>query len=273
MTVYADILVLVNTYVNFFVLLATCALLRHNVSFYRMLFGSFAGGLGALIILLPQQNEVLTAISNLLLATLISVITFGFGRPRIVIKRIAFFFGSSFVFSGCIYCVWLAFKPARLIINNSVIYFDISALELIVASAVIYGLIIIVRTLNGGFCKNERRTVELSICHNGENVTYKCLLDTGNMLRDAFSDMPVAVVDGRLSDRLGINFSSLDEGAIRDNKIRFIPFNTVGNEGLMPVFKPSSVKIDGKEKNGVLIGVSDRHFDGEYNAVANYDIV
>ncbi len=229
MTVYADILVLINTYVYFFVLLAAAALLRLRTPFWRMLAGAFAGGLGALVILLPQQNELLTSAVHLLLALIIVLITFGFAGWRTVLKRLALFFAASFIFSGCVYCFWLAFKPDRLIINNSVIYFDISALELIVASAVIYCLVIVVRALNGGFNKNRRKTVTLCLSHNGTEVTYTCLLDTGNMLRDSFTDMPIAVVDSSLSDCLGVDFAYPDAEAIRRNKIRFIPFNTVVN--------------------------------------------
>ena len=93
------------------------------------------------------------------------------------------------------------------------------------------------------------------------------------MLRDCFTDMPIAVVDNSISRSLKIDFYAADEDVIRRNKIRFIPFNTVGNSGLMPVFKPDKIKVDGKVKNDLLIGVSKRRFDGEHNAVANYDII
>lgn len=273
MTVYADILVLINTYVNFFVLLSSSALLRLRVPIWKMIIGALMGGFSALIILLPKQNELISCVIHLILALIIVLVSFGLSNWRMVLKRLAIFFATSFIFSGCVYCFWLAFKPDRLIINNSVIYFDISAIELIIVSAVIYAIFMIVRLVCGGFNKNQRQTVKLELIHNGRELTYTCLIDTGNMLRDCFTDMPIAVVDNSISRSLEIDFYAADEAAIRRNKIRFIPFDTVGNSGLMPIFKPDKVKVDGKVKNDVLIGVSARRFDGEHNAVANYDII
>lgn len=273
MTVYADILILINTYVNFFILLATSALLRLKRPFWSLLIGAVAGGLCSLVILIPQRSELLSCLAQLIIASLVVLLSFGFSDFRTVVKRLALFFAASFIFSGCVYCYSLAFKPDKLIINNSVIYFDISALELIIASAVIYLLVIIVRIINGGYCKKERQTVELVLNYRGKTVEYTCLLDTGNMLRDSFTDTPVAVVDSDLSQKLGIDFSNPDSEQIREHKIRFIPFGTVAEKGLMPVFRPDKITVNGKEANNLLIGVSSHKFGGEYNAVANYDII
>ncbi len=273
MTVYADILILINTYVNFFVLLVTSALLRLHTPIWKMIIGAIIGGVASLIILLPKQNEFISCAIHLLLAFIIILVSFGITTVRIMLKRLAFFFAASFIFSGSIYCFWLAFKPDRLIINNSVIYFDISAFELIIASGIIYGMVMLVRLFCGGFNKNERKTVKLDLIHNGKRITYNCLIDTGNMLRDCFTDMPIAVVDKSISHALEIDFFNADDMSIISNKIRYIPFNTVGESGLMPVFKPDLIKVDGKEKNDILIGVSLSRFNGEHNAVANYDII
>ncbi len=273
MTVYADILILINTYVNFFVLLAASAFLRIRCRFLRLIMGALFGGICSLVILIEQKSEFLTCLIQLIIAVIIVLFAFGFAKIYIFLKRLALFFTASFLFSGCVYCYWLAFKPERLIINNSVIYFDISAVELIVASAAIYLLVIIVRAVNGGYAKNERKTVDLSICHRGQSAKFKCLIDTGNMLRDAFTDMPVAVIDRMASAYLMIDFFNLDDQTMRDNKIRLIPFDTVNGEGLMPIFKPDKITVDNREVDNILIGVSPCSFDGEYDAVANYDII
>lgn len=273
MTVYADILILINTYVNYFILLATSAFLRTSRRFLRLFLGSVLGGVCSLIILFPQKNELLSMLSQLLIATLIIFSTFGYDNLHIFLKRLATFFLVSFLFSGSVYFIYQIFKPDRLIINNSVIYFDISAVELIFGSAVIYSIIIVVRVLNGGFSKNERKTVIMTVEHNGKSVEFSCLIDTGNMLRDAFTDMPVAVVDKSISKCLSIDLENLSEDIIKQNRLRYIPYNTVGNNGLMPVFKPDSIFLDGKKAENILIGVSLHKFESEYKAVANYDII
>ena len=272
MTVYADILVLINTYVNYFILLATCAFLRTPRRFLRLFLGSAVGGICSLVILLPQKNELISMLGQSIIAVLIIFSTFGFDNLHIFLKRLATFFLVSFLFSGSVYFIYQIFKPERLIINNSVIYFDISAIELILGSAVIYAIIIVVRALNGGFAKKERKTVKMTVVHNGKTVELSCLIDTGNMLRDAFTDMPVAVVDRSISKCLMIDLDNLSEDTIKQNKLRYIPYNTVGNEGLMPVFKPDSVFFGDKRVDNLLIGVSSHRFESEYKAVANYDI-
>ncbi|MBQ5717493.1 MAG: sigma-E processing peptidase SpoIIGA, partial [Clostridia bacterium] len=256
----------------YFILLATCAFLRTPRRFLHLFLGSAVGGICSLVILLPQKNELISMLGQLIIAVLIIFFTFGFDNLHIFMKRLATFFLVSFLFSGSVYFIYQIFKPERLIINNSVIYFDISAIELILGSAVIYAIIIVVRALNGGFAKKERKTVKMMVEHNGKTVELSCLIDTGNMLRDAFTDMPVAVVDRSISKCLTIDLDNLSEDTIKQNKLRYIPYNTVGNEGLMPVFKPDSIFFEGKRVENVLIGVSSNRFESEYKAVANYDI-
>lgn len=270
---YADILVLINTYVNYFILLATCAFLRTPRRFLRLFLGSAVGGICSLVILIPQQSEIFSMLCQLIIAVFIILSVFGFQNLRAFMKRLASFFLVSFLFSGSVYFLYQLIQPSGLIINNSVIYFDISAFELIVGSALIYAVIIVVRALNGGFSKNDRKTVKMTVKHNGKSVEFSCLIDTGNMLRDAFTDMPVAVVDKAILKCILIDSDNLDTETIVRNKIRYIPYNTVGNDGLMPVFKPDALYIDERKSDNILIGVSLHKFECEYKAVANYDII
>ncbi|MEI3085592.1 MAG: sigma-E processing peptidase SpoIIGA [Oscillospiraceae bacterium] len=39
-------------------------------------------------------------------------------------------------------------------------------------------------------------------------------------------------------------------------RMRLIPFSALGGTGLLPVFRPDSVRVDGEERTGLLAAIS-----------------
>ena len=58
MVVYADILIVLNLIVNYFLLLATSKLLRRNVKVLPMLLSALAGAFSSLYIFLPKPSVI-----------------------------------------------------------------------------------------------------------------------------------------------------------------------------------------------------------------------
>lgn len=69
MTVYADILILINLYINYLLLQLTQKVLRRRFSKGRVLAASVVGALCSLIMLLPPLPGLLLFFFRLLLAT------------------------------------------------------------------------------------------------------------------------------------------------------------------------------------------------------------
>lgn len=132
-------------------------------------------------------------------------------------------------------------------------------------------------------------------CGGGE-ARVRALYDTGLHLVEPFSGNPVAVVryaavahalPSALKETLKESASKpfLDTGeagegsaalAVR-SKLRFIPFQTVGGDGLLPAFQAKKAELsalDGRRKeiSGIYIAVCPALGRGEYEALFGNDI-
>ena len=64
MVVYVDVLVALNIFVTYFLLLCTRGLLRKTVKRRRLAFGAVLGGLYSLIIFVPELSDILSVLLN-----------------------------------------------------------------------------------------------------------------------------------------------------------------------------------------------------------------
>ena len=114
----------------------------------------------------------------------------------------------------------------------------------------------------------ERRLIEVQITHRGRSARFHALRDTGNSLRDPVSGAGVLIAAPRaLRGILGEStalFETLDPLALQTlsrqlpelGGLRLLPYAALGGGGLLPVFRPERVLLDGVESRGLLIGVS-----------------
>lgn len=114
-------------------------------------------------------------------------------------------------------------------------YFNISALTLILLTCVSYGVLYGFDRL---FRKKEPDVffAKLTITRQGKTVTLPAKIDTGLTLTEPFSGTPTIVADRRaLGDILPPNFGMQStENAV---SMRLIPFSSLGADGVLPAFQ------------------------------------
>lgn len=254
--IYLDILLALNLFVNYFILLSVAKFLYLKVKRLKLILGTCVGAVFSLYIFLPEQNLVFSLFIKILMAIIIIGSSFGFKNPKFL-KLIVCFCLMSFSFSGLSFVLWLNFKPSGMAFNNGVVYFNISPLVLIVSTFAAYFILELMhRFLGKHICKE-------SYCHvfvrfDEKIAEFDAMLDTGNTLKEPFSNLPVILV--RKKDVENI----FDEDVFNENnkintKFRLIPFCGVSDSGFIFGFKPDFVKIempDGKsfEKN-IYLGI------------------
>ncbi|MBQ2675930.1 MAG: sigma-E processing peptidase SpoIIGA [Clostridia bacterium] len=282
MVIYIDVLLGLNMFVNYFLLLATGGANRTRPPFIRLLLGALTGAAVSLIIFLPPLHFLLDTLFKALWCGVMVLVTFSFKGLRRFLRFYGTFLGMSFSFAGVMLAIWFAFKPQGMAINNFTVYFNVSPVLLILSTVVSYMIIKLVcrfsekKAANGNIYK-------LEISMNAHSVCCDALLDTGNSLRDLFSGDPVIVVEydlikPLLTKRAQYAFSggvSASDYAM-DEKYRLIPYSAVGKEGFLPAFRPESVcvRLAGKEfkTNKVMIAVSSGPISSEYKALIGNDI-
>ena len=281
LTVYVDVLIAINIFVNYFLLLCVKKMLKLNVMRYRIFLGALAGGIYSLVIFLPEIPNILTALMNLTASLIIVLISFKPDKPKPLLKVFLTFFGVNFAFAGVMLALWLLFKPRGMIYQNCIVYFNIDIKVLIISTVVSY----FVLTMIFKFSKRsapDNKIYSVTLFNNSKTVTVNALLDTGNTLRDCFTGKPVIIAEksviSKLFDKNVLKF--FESGEIPDcegkNRLRLIPVNTVSDKGALRASVIDRLTVN--EKNitvkNVLLSQSKTDFsNGEYSVLLNNEII
>ncbi len=247
MTVYVDVLFVLNFFITYLLLMLTKGLTKSVCKTPRILAGAFIGGLYSLVIFIPSLSALMSVFGRLLISFLIVLISFGFKRLGIYLKAVICFYFSNLIFLGIILALWLTLKPNGIVINNDVIYFDIPARILLVLALISYIIsIAVIKLYNHTISKKE--IYSLTIVKNGKESHFYAFADSGNRLVEPFSGYPVIIAD---------------ENKLCVNTERIIPYNTVGGEGMLKAFKPDKIIISNGKKSFEAVNV--------YVAMSNVD--
>ena len=252
--IYIDILIIVNLFINYFILLATANFFCIKWKTSRLILGEILGGIYSLYILVPELPIFISLLIKLFMSITIIGATFGFKKPIPFFKILLYFYSINFLFSGLMMALWIIFKPNGMQTNNGIVYFNISPIVLIIFTIISYMIIeIINRTINRRKLENKLLCLKINFKNNQIKVTAK--IDTGNLLKEPFSDLPVIVaketsIKPLLSENTYNqikNFIKNESTDILDMNIRMIPFRTISEESVLPAFKPDFIKINESE--------------------------
>ncbi len=233
LTVYADILFVINFFLTYLLLLLTAKISKAPCKSARLLFASFLGGAYSLVIFIDRLNILLSWAGKLLSSALIILAAFGFIRLTLWLKRLLIFWFSSLLFLGVIAGLQLLFKSNAVRLYGGAVYFDISAAALILSALFAYLVsALVIWIYNRTASKNE--IYLLKIFKGEDEFALYAFADSGNRLHEPFSGFPVIIVD---KEKITL------EGD------RIIPYNTVGGDGMLKAFRPDRVVISAKGKS------------------------
>lgn len=232
-SIYIDILIAVNIFTDFFLILCTRRFLHISTSYKRMLLASIAGGILSLEALLPPMWIGVNIIVDMLGAIIIVFIAFGKCNTRSFIRRTAVYFALSFSFCGIMVFIYTTFKPKGMQIYNDIVYFNISPVLLIIMTLVCYYILRLLKKLTNNDCGGGVCNVEVIV--ENKTLLFCAKIDTGCSLKEPFSGFPVII-----AEKSAVNYYSPKE-----DTLRIIPFGSLGGNGIIKGFRPDSVRIDG----------------------------
>ena len=282
MTVYADILILINLYINYLLLQLTQKVLRRRFSKGRVLAASVVGALCSLIMLLPPLPGLLLFFFRLLLATGIVYLAGGEKRISYLIRQTLLFFAANVLLCGLVLLLWNLFLPNFVAVNNGVIYLNLSAVTLLAMTTLAYGLLSALDRLRP---KGEEKTLfRLRVSTSNGSIECQGLLDTGNSLSDPFTGTPVVVVCYRIVEPvLPEQVKAFMERVFEKKEpiqelpvctaVRWIPCTSVGTTQLLPAFVPEKLEcFDGgkwKRAREVMVALTPHSLGGDCEALLN----
>lgn len=283
--IYIDVLLCVNLLINYVILILEAKLLNLRIKRKRLILSALMGSFYSIFIFFDQINLLISLFIKLLMSITIILIAYGFINTRSFVKSIVTFYFINFIFGGIIFCIWYFISPKGIFIKNGIVYFDISPTFLILSTVVIYFSIKIYQyflgenDLHNSFC-------DLEILNNGKTVKLFAKVDTGNSLKEPFSNKPVIVAEYEsLKDILPPEVKNYIQDNVEDwtakgkktSLLRVIPYSTVSGEGLLPAFTPEKVTIKYKNKTYIketFLAISKRNlFLGDYKALVPPDLI
>ncbi len=275
MIVYADILITLNLIVDYFLLLAAGGLLHRRAKLWRMLLAAGEGALFSLYIFLPQSVAAVELVLRIVICFLMSFTAFGFGNLKEFLKAAGTFFLVTCLYAGTMTAIWKIFKPNGMVINNSVVYFDISAVALIVCTVVSYFIFLLFSRIfasNGKYAENCR----IKVSAMGHEAEFSAILDTGNSVSDIFGGGEVIITDKSVLKELFGNTDININQALK-SRFRMIPLSTVSGADVLEAFRCDSAEVLYESqrvclKNPIL-AVSKIPFDSGYKGVVNPKIL
>ncbi len=259
-TIYADVLIVLNIYINFILILATSKITRSRIADKRGIISAVYGSFYTLMILLPELDIFFNLLIKLFAGATIVLISFGFGNLKRFFINTVCFFGVNFIFGGVIFAVYIWLEPSFIHFNNTYFYVDFSLLLLIFVTAFLYTALNIFRFL---FDRNLILTDDYNVTvkYKGKTAVLEGLADTGNSLVDFFSGKPV-IICSRCEMSEIVDIPENAEECLKIKGFRIIPYSTVSGEGMIPVFTPDEVVITSRntgccKKADVMIGIRD----------------
>ena len=292
--IYLDVLIALNWFVDYLLLSATSRVLRNPVRRWRIVAGALLGGVCSCLIFLPRMPAVLSFGIKLAAASLIVLTAFPWIGFKGYLKQLLVFFVRSAAFAGIAAAVWFFAAPSGFVVANGVVYYDVPPLLLVGLTVFSYLCIRLYdRFVRKKAPQNREFTLALD-CGGGE-VRVRALYDTGLHLVEPFSGSPVAVVRYAAiahvlppglkealahseASGLSVGLGAAGSSALAvQSRLRLIPFQTVGGDGLLPAFQAKKAAIcapDGycKEISGVYIAVCPVLGRGEYEALVGSDL-
>lgn len=281
--IYIDILFCVNFIIDFMLLLSVRKFLSLKARYRRMVLGSLVGAISSFVIFLPPMNEFLSLIIRLVTAFAVVFTTFFPTSRKSFLKAVSAYFLITFCFCGACIAFFMLFSPP-VAIRNGAVYIDISPIMLVGIILACYIIIRIICRVSGRSLASQE-ICWLVVENNEKSVKLIAKTDTGNMLKEPFSNLPVIVAEreklevvlpSEISDYLAKTVSVSDTSCDYVSGIRLVPYNSVGGEGLLPAFKPDTIKVilNGKNiESEAYIAVTSRRLSESFSAIIPSEII
>ncbi len=240
MTVYADILITVNIIVDFILLKITAKILKISPKQWRLVTASAVGGIFSLYIFLPPLGTGLELLVKLLMSGALTAIGFKCKSCKAFLRTTAVLFTVTCCYAGVMIALWQIFSPKGVIIHNSVVYFNISPVMLIIFTALGYFLYLVFAKFFTPSAGSAKRG-ELTLFAGDKSINATAIFDTGNSLTDLLSDSEVIIGDKALL--MALFGTLLPDSPDLQTRYRTLPCNTVSGTEVLQGFRCDSAKI------------------------------
>lgn len=241
MTIYIDVVLILNFVIDMLLIIGVDMLLKRHTKFRKIVISSLIGSLSTLL-LFVIKGSLWMFMYKLVISVFLVIIAFGYKGFDYFKENLFWLYIISIILGGSLYLLndTITLECNGLVFSKGTFGYNIF-LYLPVGLIILFKYIMYVKSYR---CNNSNY-LDVSIYYKDLVISETGFVDTGNNLR--YFNKPVILVNG-----------SLVKG---DVLFSYMPYKVVGCSGLLKVFKPDKVVIDGKDAK-VLVGISDINYKG-----------
>lgn len=295
MTVYIDVLFLENFILNFIILYAVGLISKTKIKFWKLSIGAGLGAIYAVIYYFLRSQIYLNFIVKIILSVVMVYISFTTKNFKELLKMVIFFYLTTFVFGGAAFSVIYMVNSGRISIQNGIFIGSYTLRTIFIG--VILAFIIIVISFKFIKSKISKKDLlyEVIIKINGKEIKTNAMVDTGNLLKEPITNIPVVIVEheilyevipkeilDNIENILGGDFKDISENIKNEymSKLKVIPFTSLGKQnGMLLGLKADELQIlendTIKKVDKVIIGIYNKKLNkkNEYKALLGIDII
>lgn len=295
MTIYIDIVLIENLIMNYIILFTTAVVLKIKVNHIRLILASLLGAGYSIIAYMGIIKVYSSIILKIILSVLIIYIAFNPQNIKKMCKDLLLFYLVSFVFGGAAFALIYIIKPQNILMKNGLFLGTYTLKTVMLGAVVAFCIIIGAFAIIKNKISKKDMFCEIEILINQKNIKTKAIIDTGNMLKEPITNVPVIVVEhillyscmpkeilNNLKEIMGGDFKNIpcDIQEKYISKLKLIPFSSLGKQnGMLIGIRPEYVKVitDEQEKinKNVIIGIYEKSLTkkGEYQALIGIELL
>lgn len=295
MTIYLDVILLENLCMNYIILFATGLINRVKIKVWKLFVASLIGGVYSILSFAPVLEIYTNFLFKIILSVVMVYIAFHPQNVKQLFKELIIFYLVSFAFGGCAFALLYFIRPQDILARNGVLTGTYPIKIALLGGIVGFVIVNIAFKLIKGKLSKKDMFCNISIFINGKEKQIKVFIDTGNLLKDPISGIPVIVVEvseleEMIPKEIVENLNEILQG--KDTKVlteipedyklkfRIIPFSSLGKQnGLLLGFIADKVIINLEETkselSNIIIGIYEKNLtkNGLYTGLVGIDII
>ncbi|MBN8191546.1 sigma-E processing peptidase SpoIIGA [Bacillus sp. NTK074B] len=272
MTLYLDVIWLLNLLVDFFLLWLTGIILKRQYALWRIGIGSLIGSIIILLAFSPYAHFTGSPFVKLLFSVVMVFSAFGYRRLRFYLSNLLMFYFVTFFTGGILIGThyFISFDPSR---ESSMLLASIRGF----GDPISWVFVMLALPLAWYFSKARVDSIEhvklqydqlleVNIKIDNFQCTVTGLVDSGNQLQDPISKNPVMIlsiaeIEGEIPHEMRALCHEVEEifsgekeiGTRWSDRMRIIPAQSVGRKSqLLAAIKPDSLVLKDHESEWII---------------------
>lgn len=272
MIIYADVLIVTNMIINYFLLLLAAKLDRIQFASYRIILSAITGGIFSLYILFEADSTIIDISVKAACCIIMTLIAFGYKTMKEFLRSAFYLLTASFVFAGVMLMLCRFYENNVVLVNNSTVYFNVSVIGLIICAVIVYLAVSVIlyfthkKAFKNQFCDI---LIEFGEC----SAKLRAFFDTGNSLTDNFSNSAVVLVDKNAL----LTQTARSAEPLLKKRYRILPCKTVGGCSILEGFRADKMILytekQKKEFYDPIVMFSNTAIKDGYDAILNTEIL